>query len=72
MVRFGGVLVTVTEPAGSSDVPKIDALVEDLSRQSRLTIRRSWCWQAAAFAASLGVGVIAPPDHTTIPSFLSN
>lgn len=70
MVRFG-VLVTVTEPAGSSDVPKIDALVEDLSRQSRLTIRRSWCWQAAAFAASLGVGVIAP-DHTTIPSFLSN
>ncbi|KDE10047.1 SCO6880 family protein [Rhodococcus aetherivorans] len=70
MVRFG-VLITVTEPAGSADVPKIDALIEDLSRQSRLTIRRSWCWQAAAFAACLGVGVIAP-DHTTIPSFLSN
>ncbi|WP_175428187.1 hypothetical protein [Rhodococcus pyridinivorans] len=27
--------------------------------------------QATAFAASLGVGVIAP-DHTTIPRFLSN
>lgn len=69
VVRFG-VLITVTEPADSSDVPKIDALIEDLSRQSRLSIRRSRCWQAAAFAASLGVGVI-PPDHSTIPSFLS-
>lgn len=69
VVRFG-VLVTVTEPAGRSDVPRIDALIEDLSRQSRLSVRRSRYWQAAAFAASLGVGVI-PPDHSTIPSFLS-
>ncbi|WP_137875590.1 SCO6880 family protein [Rhodococcus sp. Q] len=69
VIRFG-ILVTVTEPAESSDVPKIDALIEDLSRQSRLSIRRSRYWQAAAFASSLGVGVIAP-DHSTIPSFLS-
>ncbi|AVP71441.1 SCO6880 family protein [Prescottella equi] len=70
VTRFG-VLVTVTEPVGSSDVPKIDALIQDLSRQSRLAVRRSWCWQSAAFAASLGIGVI-PADHSTIPSFLSS
>ncbi|MFD4268151.1 SCO6880 family protein [Rhodococcus sp. NPDC058481] len=70
LVRFG-ILITVTEPAGKSNVPRIDALVRDLATQARLSIRRSHCWQAGAFATSLGVGVI-PPDHTTIPTFLSS
>lgn len=70
LVRFG-ILVTVTEPVAGSDVPRVDALVRDLSTQCRLVVRRSHCWQAAAFASSLGVGVI-PPEHTSIPSFLSS
>lgn len=70
LTRFG-ILITVTQPAGESDVPRIDALVRDLSTQCRLQIRRSFCWQAAAFWSSLGIGVIAP-EHTSIPSFLSS
>lgn len=70
LVRFG-ILITVTQPAGTADVPRVDALVRDLSIQSQLQIRRSFCWQSAAFWTSLGVGVI-PPEHTSIPSWLSN
>lgn len=70
LTRFG-ILITVTQPVGSADVPRVDALVRDLSLQSQLQVRRSFCWQSAAFWSSLGVGVI-PPEHTTIPSFLSN
>ena len=69
LTRFG-ILITVTQPADSADVPRVDALVRDLSTQCRLQVRRSTMWQDAAFASSLGVGVIAP-EHTTIPSFLS-
>lgn len=65
LTRFG-LLITVTQPAGSADVPRIDSLVRDLAIQSQLMIRRSFCWQAPAFWASLGVGVI-PPEHTSIP-----
>lgn len=70
LTRFG-ILITVTQPVGSADVPRVDALVRDLSIQSQLQVRRSFCWQSAAFWSSLGIGVI-PPEHTTIPSFLSN
>lgn len=69
LTRFG-ILITVTQPAGSADVPRVDALVRDLSTQCRLQVRRSTMWQDAAFACSLGVGVIAP-EHTSIPSFFS-
>ncbi|WP_072691478.1 SCO6880 family protein [Rhodococcus marinonascens] len=70
LTRFG-LLITVTQPAGSADIPRVDALVRDLSLQSQLQLRRSFCWQAPAFWSSLGVGVI-PPEHTSIPSFLSS
>lgn len=70
LVRFG-ILITVTQPVATADVPRVDALVRDLSTQCRLAVRRSTHWQAPAFAASLGIGVI-PPEHTSIPSFLSS
>lgn len=69
LTRFG-ILITVTQPAGSSDVPRIDHLVRDLSIQSQLSIRRSFCWQSPAYWVSMGIGVIAP-EHTSIPSFVS-
>jgi hypothetical protein len=69
LVRFG-LLVTVTQPDDTADIPRIDALVRDLAHQCRLVVHRAHYWQAAAFAASLGVGVI-PPDHSTIPSMLA-
>lgn len=69
LTRFG-ILITVTQPIDGADVPRVDALVRDLSTQCRLQVRRSSMWQDAAFVTSLGIGVIAP-EHTTIPSFLS-
>ena len=69
LTRFG-ILITVTQPVGSSDVPRIDHLVRDLSIQSQLSIRRSFCWQSPAYWVSMGIGVIAP-EHTSIPSFVS-
>lgn len=70
LTRFG-ILITVTQPANSSDVPRIHHLVRDLAIQSQLQIRRSFCWQAPAFWSSMGIGVI-PPEHTSIPSFVSS
>lgn len=67
LARFG-VLVTITEPL-DGDLPGIEAIVRDLSTQARLKIRRCYRYQAAAFAASLGVGVILP-EHATIPKAL--
>ncbi|WP_216897335.1 SCO6880 family protein [Nocardia sp. ncl2] len=66
--RFG-VLVTVTTAAGT-DLPRIDALTKDLSRQARLRIRRSYYYQAAAFAASLGIGVLLP-GMATLPRVMA-
>lgn len=66
--RFG-VLITVTSPA-AADIPRIDALVADLGIQSRLKIRRCYQYQAAAFAASLGIGVLLP-DHESVPRILA-
>lgn len=66
--RFG-VLVTVTVPAGT-DLPRIDALTGDLSDQARLRIRRAYYYQAAAFAGSLGVGVLLP-QMATLPRVMS-
>ncbi|MEC3919318.1 SCO6880 family protein [Nocardia sp. CDC160] len=63
-----GILVTVTNPAGT-DLPRIEALTKDLSTQCRLHIERCYRYQAAAFAASLGVGVILP-EHASVPKFL--
>ncbi|SUH71891.1 Uncharacterised protein [Nocardia africana] len=64
VTRFG-VLITITEPE-KAELPRIDALIKALSTQSRLKIRRSYRYQAAAFAASLGMGVLLP-EMATIP-----
>lgn len=53
------VLITCTEPEGG-DLPTLDALTKDLSTQARLKIRRCYRYQAAAFAASLGAGILLP------------
>ncbi|WP_225730466.1 MULTISPECIES: SCO6880 family protein [unclassified Nocardia] len=63
-----GLLITVTNPA-EADLPRIEALTKDLAVQCRLRIRRSYRYQAAAFAASLGVGVLLP-EHANVPKFL--
>ncbi|WP_331723007.1 SCO6880 family protein [Nocardia sp. NBC_00511] len=54
-----GTLVTVTERAGA-DVPALEAITKDLSSQARLKIRRCYRYQAAAFSAALGAGVLLP------------
>ncbi|WP_280421397.1 SCO6880 family protein [Nocardia carnea] len=64
LTRYG-ILVTITAARGE-DLPRIDALIQDLSKQARLTIRRCYTYQSAAFAGSLGVGVILP-QHASVP-----
>ncbi|MDX5962243.1 SCO6880 family protein [Rhodococcus opacus] len=64
-----GLLITVTEPI-EADMPRIDALVNDLAVQCQLNIRRCYRFQDAAFAASLGIGVLLP-DHASMPSALT-
>ncbi|WP_327146830.1 SCO6880 family protein [Nocardia sp. NBC_01327] len=58
VTRFAA-LITVTEPAGADD-PALEAITKDLSSQARLKIRRCYRYQAAAFAACLGAGVLLP------------
>ncbi|MGB7235556.1 MAG: SCO6880 family protein [Rhodococcus sp. (in: high G+C Gram-positive bacteria)] len=65
MTRFA-ILVTVTGPAETTDVPRIDAILRDVSVQALLSVRRSHYWQDAAFAVGLGIGVSAP-EHTSLP-----
>ena len=64
-----GVLITVTEPI-EGDIPRIDALINDLAAQTQLEVRRCYRFQDAAFAASLGVGILLP-DHASMPSALT-
>ncbi len=68
VTRFG-MLITITEPS-RSDLPRIEAITRDLSTQSRLKIRRCYRYQSAAFAASLGCGVLLP-EHASIPKALA-
>jgi hypothetical protein len=68
VTRFGA-LVTITEPL-RGDLPRIEAITRDLSTQARLKIRRCYRYQSAAFAASLGCGVILP-EHATNPKALA-
>lgn len=67
LTRYG-ILITITAAPGE-DLPRIEALIQDLATQARLTIRRCNTYQSAAFAGSLGVGVILP-EHATIPKVL--
>lgn len=63
LTRFG-VLVTVTDVL-DADLPGIEASVRTMTAASRLRVRRCYGSQAAAFAASLGIGLILP-EHTSI------
>lgn len=63
VTRFG-YLITITELAGS-DLPRIEAVIKDLSAQARLRIRRCYRYQAAAFSAGLGTGVLLPEMAAT-------
>ncbi|MGV9638103.1 SCO6880 family protein [Nocardia rhamnosiphila] len=65
VTRFG-ILITVTEPADGADLPRVDAITRDLSVQARLRIRRCYRYQAAAFSAGLGTGVLLP-EMSSVP-----
>lgn len=66
--RFG-VLVTVSDHL-EADLPGIEASVKGMSAASRLTVRRCYGYQAAAFAASLGIGLVLP-EHASISKQVS-
>ncbi|MGW4242937.1 SCO6880 family protein [Nocardia sp. NPDC004722] len=63
VTRFAA-LVSVTERLGA-DEPALEAITKDLSSQARLKIRRCYRYQAAAFAAALGAGVLLPEMTST-------
>lgn len=69
VVRFS-ILMTATV-AAEADLRRTDALMRNLTATARLRVRRCYGYQAAAFAAGLGVGVLLP-DHATIPGALAN
>ncbi|WP_040714173.1 SCO6880 family protein [Nocardia takedensis] len=68
LTRFG-VLVTVTDHL-DGDLPGIEASIKAMSAASRLSVRRCYGYQAAAFAASLGIGLVLP-EHTSISAGVS-
>ncbi|WP_067666069.1 SCO6880 family protein [Nocardia miyunensis] len=68
LTRFGA-LVTVTARL-DADIPTIAASVEAMSAASRLSVRRCYGYQASAFAASLGIGVVLP-EHGSISKRMS-
>ncbi|WP_249645228.1 SCO6880 family protein [Nocardia sputi] len=68
LTRFG-ILVTVTDHL-DGDLPGIEASVKGMAAASRLGVRRCYGTQAAAFAASLGIGLILP-EHTSISKRVS-
>ncbi|MGO4613031.1 SCO6880 family protein [Nocardia sp. 2YAB30] len=63
LTRFGA-LITVTDHL-DGDLPGIEASVKGMAAASRLGVRRCYGTQAAAFAASLGIGLILS-EHTSI------
>ncbi|WP_433678333.1 SCO6880 family protein [Nocardia sp. CA-119907] len=69
LTRFGA-LVTVTDHL-DGDLPGIEASVKGMAAASRLGVRRCYGTQAAAFAASLGIGLILP-EHTSISKGVSS
>ncbi|GEM29040.1 hypothetical protein NN3_00470 [Nocardia neocaledoniensis NBRC 108232] len=68
LTRFG-VLVTVTDHL-DADLPGIEASVKGMAAASRLTVRRCYGYQAAGFAASLGIGLVLP-EHASISERVS-
>lgn len=68
LTRFG-VLVTITDHL-EGDLPGIEASVKAMAAASRLGVRRCYGSQAAAFAATLGIGLILP-EHISISERVS-
>jgi len=68
LTRFG-MLITVSDRL-DADMPGIEASVQAMTAASRLGIRRCYGYQAAAFAASLGIGLILP-EHGSISRRMS-
>ncbi|MEV0768514.1 SCO6880 family protein [Nocardia salmonicida] len=68
LTRFG-LLVTVTDHL-DGDLPGIEASIKGMAAASRLTVRRCYGYQAAGFAASLGIGLILP-EHASISKGVS-
>ncbi|WP_249643852.1 SCO6880 family protein [Nocardia sputi] len=68
LTRFG-LLVTVTDHL-DADLPGIEASVQGMAAASRLGVRRCYGSQAAAFAASLGIGLILP-EHASVSKGVS-
>lgn len=69
LVRFG--LLITASAKETDDLPRMTSTVEDLSTQARLRVRRCHGFQAVAFAAGLGCGVLLP-EHSTISPVLSS
>ncbi|WP_245560542.1 SCO6880 family protein [Nocardia asiatica] len=61
LLRYS-VLITVT---CQDDIPTAAAITESLSARARLKLRRTYGQMDAAYAASLGVGVLLP-DHSSM------
>ncbi|WP_329925477.1 SCO6880 family protein [Streptomyces sp. SP17BM10] len=64
LVRFG-MIVTATV-MDRNDLPKADAVVENLSTPSRIQLRPALGSQASAFAAGLPIGIVLP-NHLRVP-----
>ncbi|WP_045821445.1 SCO6880 family protein [Williamsia herbipolensis] len=63
LTRFG-MIVTATVAAGD-DIPTLRSEIEAMGDSARIGLRRCWGYQAAAFAGSLGIGVVLP-EYATI------
>jgi len=69
VVRFS-ILMTATV-ADETQLRRTESVLRNLAATARLRVRPCYGYQAAAFAAGLGVGVLLP-DHATIPGALAN
>ncbi|KZM71625.1 SCO6880 family protein [Nocardia terpenica] len=68
LTRFG-MLITVSDRL-DADLPGIEASVTAMTAASRLGVRRCYGYQASAFAASLGIGLVLP-EHGSISRRMS-
>ncbi len=53
------------------DLRRTESVLRNLASTARLRVRPCYGYQAAAFAAGLGIGVLLP-EHATIPGALAN
>lgn len=69
VIRFA-ILMTATV-AAEEDLRRTESVLRNLASTARLRVRPCYGYQAAAFAAGLGIGVLLP-EHATIPGALAN